>query len=404
MEDKSMSVTKLKVQTAYSSKHPVHKEITKHYFTVRAKDLPAGIPTGANARTPNGLNRRVYREVKESLLGRDGSVDGTFDLMNRGIICLANKVRRIDSHTYEIHCNDDEGIADGAHTYAIICGAQGEALPDEQYVEFQVRTGVCQTLRVDMSRGLNTGIQVKAHSLANLDGKYNWLKAELANEPYFDLIAWNESDRGSIDVREIICVLEALNIFVYPNDCSRHPVHAYEKISTAAIKFSEDFELHKDNLDESIYYRLRPLLRDALGLYDHIRHDFRDVYNSASIGRAGALDIIEQRKGKGRYDFPFANLPAKQHRLTKGAFYPIFAAFRNKVTVNKTTNQAQWQGGFNSVMELWRSVNIETARQTKNAIQIYGPKPDQIGKARGHWTTMHQAIELHILRSKGGEG
>ncbi len=398
-----MSVTRLTVQTAYSSKHPVHSEITKHYFTVRAKELPPGIPTGANARNPNGLNRRVYREVKESLLGRDASVEGTFDLMNRGIICLANKVRRINSHTYEIHCDDDQGIADGAHTYAIICEAQGEALPDHQYVEFQVRTGVCQTLRTDMSRGLNTGIQVKAHSLANLDGQYNWLKAELANEPYFDLIAWDESDHGSIDVREILCVLESLNIFDYPNKSGRNPVHAYEKMSVPVSKFSEDFDLHKDNLDESTYHKLRPLLRGALVLYDHIRHDFRDVYNSAAIGRAGALDVIEQRKGKQRYNFPFANLPPAQHRLTKGAFYPIFAAFRNKVAVDKTTKQAQWQGGFNSVMELWRSVNIETARQTKNAIQIYGPKPDQIGKARGHWTTMHQAIELHILRSKGVE-
>jgi len=397
-----MTVIRLTVQTAYSSKHPVHKEITKHHFTVRAKDLPPGIPVGANARDPNNLNRRVYREVQDSLMGRDRSVDGSFDLMNRGIICLANKVRRINSHNYEIHCADDEGIADGAHTYAIICEAQGEALPDHQYVEFQVRTGVCQTLRTDMSRGLNTGIQVKAHSLANLDGKFDWIKDELRNEMYFNLIAWNESDRGFVDVREVICILEAVNIIDYPNDSGRHPVHAYEKISTATNKFAADFDFHKDNLDDSTYHKLRPLLRGALVLHDYIKHNFRDVYNTAALGKAGALDIIRWKR-KGRYSFPFAALPGSSYQLTKGATYPILAAFRNKVRINRKTQQAEWIDGFDSVLELWRSVGPECARQTKDAVAIYGRKPDQIGKARGHWTTLHQAVELHILRSKGVE-
>lgn len=397
-----MSVTRhrLSVTEARIVKHPVFTEIKKHYFTIRAKDLPSGIRTEANARNPNGLNRRVYREVHESLMGRQ-ALEGTFDLMNKGIICLAKNVRRIDDHTYDINCGDGEGIADGAHTYKIICDAQSDPeMPDEQFVEFQVRTGVCPDLITDMARGLNSGIQVKPHSLANLDGKYEWLKDELATEPYFDRIAWKESDKGGVDVRELICVLEALNVFDFPNDSGRHPIQSYEKISAPATKFSDDTDRHRANLIGSTYYKLRPLLRDALVLYDHIRHDFRDVYNAASLGRAARLDIIDWRQGKRRYDFPFAGLPDSRYRLTKGALYPIFAGFRNKVGVNKTTGQAQWIGGFDSVLELWRSVGTETALQTKNAVKLYGRKPDQIGKSRGHWANMHQTIELHILRQR----
>ena len=390
----------LKVAECHESKHPNYPEISRHYFTVRAKDLPAGIPFGANAREPNNINRAVYKGVRESLLGRDSAVDGTFDLMNRGIICLASNVQRIGKGMYEIDCAEDEGIADGGHTYKIICDAQCEAdFPDEQYVEVQVRTGVCRSLRTDISRGLNTGIQVAAHSIANLDGKFEWLKEELRSADYFESIKWKESDRRPIDVQHIICALEALNVLDYPNDSGRHPVHSYEKISEATNRFTVDFNNHRDDIEASTYHRLRPILRGALVLHDYIRRDFRDIYNAAELGKAGALDVIKKKK-KGQYSFPCAALPDSTHVLARGASFPILAAFRNKVRINPKSRQAEWSNGFNSVLDLWQSAGAELARQTKDAVLIYGRKPDQIGKARGHWKTLHQALELHMLRPK----
>lgn len=395
----SKTTHKMRVAEARRVKHPVFPEIEKHYFTVRAKDLPNGIRTDANARDPKRLNRRVYREVHESLMGRD-AVEGTFDLMNKGIVILATKVRRIDDNNYEIVIDDGQGIVDGGHTYKLVCEAQEDPeMPDEQYVEVQVRTGIDEGLITDIARGLNTGIQVKDHSIANLDGKYDWIKDELRNESYVNRIAWEESDEGDYDVRDLICVLEAFNIFDFPNDGGKHPVQAYEKWSVPTAKFSEDFDEHKGK-PTSKYQRLRPLLRDALVLYDRIRHDFRSVYNTAGLGLAGGLDIIEERRGKKRFDFPFAGLPENQYRLTKGALYPIFAAFRNKVEIDPDTDNARWKDGFNSVLELWSSVGPEIAQQTKEAIKNYGHKPDVLGKNRGHWTNMHQTIELHMLRAQ----
>lgn len=402
----STTTHKLRVAEARRVKHPVFPEIEKHYFTVKAKDVPNGISTDANARDPKGLNRRVYREVHESLMGRDSVVEGTFDLMNKGIVCLAQNVRRIDDNTYELTIEDGQGIVDGGHTYKIICDAQEDPeMPDQQYVEFQVRTGVEQDLITDIARGLNTGIQVKDHSIANLDGKYDWIKDELRHESYVNRIAWEESDDGDYDVRDLICILEALNVFDFPNDGGKHPVQAYEKWSVPTSKFSSDYDEHK-GAATSKYQRLRPLLKDALVLFDRIRHDFRGVYNSSGLGLGGALDIIEERKGKKRFDFPFAGLPEDQYRLTKGALYPIFAAFRNKVMIDDQTGNAQWAGGFASVLSLWKDVGPEIAQQTKEAIKNYGHKPDVLGKNRGHWTNMHQTIELHMLRAelkKGGK-
>jgi len=396
----SATTHRLRVAEARRIKHPIFQSIEKHYFLVCAKDVPGGIRTDANARDPEGLNRRVYREVHESLMGRDAT-PGTFDLMNKGIVCLAQSVRRIDDHNYEIEIRDGQGIVDGGHTYKIVCDAQTDpSIPDEQFVEFQVRTGVDDRLITDISRGLNTGMQVKDHSIANLAGKFDWIKDELSDEPYFDRIAWKESDSGDYDIRDIICVLEAMNVFDFPNHDSVHPIAAYEKWSVPTKKFADDFDACEGDLTKSKYAKLRPILKDALELFDIVRREFRDVYNAADLGNAGALDIMEEARGKTKaFDFPFAGLEPAPYRLTKGALYPIFAAFRNAVRVSPDGNAA-WAGSFDAVKGLWKSVAPELAKQTKQAIKDYGHKPDVIGKNRGHWTNMHQTVELHILRQR----
>ena len=178
----SLTTHKLRVVEARRVKHPTYPEIEKHTFTVRAKDLPSGIRTDANARDPVGLNRRVYREVEESLFNRF-AFPGIFDLMNKGITILANKVKRIDEGNYEIDVLDGQGIVDGGHTYKIICdGQEDPELPLDQHVDLHVRTGIDPEMISEISRGLNTGMQVKPHSLDHLDGKYEWVKDELKNE------------------------------------------------------------------------------------------------------------------------------------------------------------------------------------------------------------------------------
>ena len=396
-----MSTTshKLRVVEVRRLKHPTYPEIEKHTFVVLAKDLPSGIRTDANARDPAGLNRRVYREVNESLFNRSVAFPGIFDLMNKGITILANKVKRIDEQNYEIEIAEGQGIVDGGHTYKIICDAQSEVdLPDDQHVDLHVRTGINEDMISEISRGLNTGMQVRPHSLDNLEGKYEWVKAILADETYFKKIAWRESDKGDYDVRDLIAVMEAMNIFDFPNDSGSHPIQAYEKWSIPTDKFSKDADEHKKDITKSKYYRLRNILRDALVLYDHIRHDFRDVYNDAKIGTGGKLDIVEQAHGDRKFEFPFARLSASKYRLTKGALFPIFAGFRNMVVLNEETGDAEWKGGFAAVIDLWKYSAPEICRATKDAIKDIGHKPDQLGKNRGHWSNMHKTVELFILR------
>jgi AIPR protein len=397
----SVETHTLRVVEARRIKHPIFPHIEKHYFLVQASDIPLGIGTKANARGPSGMNRHVYRDVRKSLLGED-SVVGSFDLMNKGIVCLANSVRRIDDNTYELEIDDSQGIVDGGHTYQIICNAKnGPEIPVEQHVEFQVRTGVPKDLVADISRGLNTGIQVAAHSLANLDGKFDWVKTLVEKEKWANNIAWNESDDADLDVRDLIAALEAMNIFDYPNDKGRHPVSSYEKWSIPLTNFAKDAETHKADFTKSTYYRLSPILVDALKLSDHIRREFRDRYNDLfPHGKAAKLDIVEDAGKDKSFEFFYSGAPQSRYRLTKGALFPIFAAFRNAVEIDPITGFARWSGGFSSVVALWNQVAPELISMTKQATKDLGSKPDVLGKNRGHWNSMHQTIELHILRAE----
>lgn len=379
--------------------HPAHKDVEKYWFTVPAREFPVGISTGANARDPVGLNRRVYRDVKESLKGHSAPL-GIFDLMNKGITILADQVRLVDKEKgyYDVVVDDELGIVDGAHTAKIIEEGQNEdSIPEEQHVEVYVRTGLPEKFISEIAKGLNTGIQVRSQSIYAIDGVFDWLQKEVDGKSFAPLISWRESDDGEYDVRDLIGVLELFNVFDFPNNENKHPVSAYEKWSVPLEKFAQDFNGHPDK-KKSKYHRLRPLLLDALRLHDIIRSEFRKIHNSQG-GLAGRLKIVEEASARRKeFEFPFSGAAPSKYRLTKGALYPILAAFRNCVEIDRSTGQAKWVDGFDGVLEVWEEAGPELVSEMMQAIRDHGPNPDVIGKNRGVWSNMHKTLELRMLR------
>ena len=394
------SVRRFRVSEARRITHPVFPTIEKYWFSVPANRLPENIGTAVNARDPVGLNRRVYRDVRESLEGIT-TVPGTFDLMNKGITILADSVKLVDKEKqiYDVTIDDEiGGIVDGAHTASIISESNADGTtPAEQHVEVYIRTGIDESIVPDIAKGLNTGMQVAPKSIFNLGNTFNWLKEEVANEPYAKMIAWKESDAFEYDVRDLIGVLETMNVFDYPNAGGKHPIAAYEKWSIPLQKFAEDFEEHKEDLSESKYHSLRPILKEALALFDRIRHDFKSLHNENG-GAAGKLNIVESAsKTKGAFEFPFSGLTAEEYRLTKGAAYPILAAFRNLVEVDENTGMAQWVGGYKNVLKVWKEAGPELVKETFEATKEVGRNPDTLGKSRKHWDNLHMKVRLRVL-------
>lgn len=393
---------RFEVSEARSVKHPTLPNVYKHTLLVPAHLFPRDVPSGSNLREPVGMNRQVYKDVKASLEGKEAR-PGTFDLLNLGITIIAEEVNLVEKKIFDILIDDEYGIANGGHTTQLIYDCQDEdSIAEGQHVEVKVITGIdgpdSHTLRVDIARGQNTGISVQPQSIFELDGAFDSLKEIIKDEEWAGDVAFKESDRKDIDVRELIAALELMNVTDFPPREAKHPISAYEKWSTPLKKFGEDYEEHRDDPNARKYAAFEPILLDTLKLYDHIRRDFLRVYNETIGGRAGNLRIVEKASGSTvRYRFRYAKLDDHEQRLTKGATYPILGAFRNFVQINKDTGLAEWQGGFENVMESWKLLAPLLVSETKLAIKDIGNAPDSLGKNRNHWANLFKTVRLHVV-------
>ena len=139
-------------------------------------------------------------------------------------------------------------------------------------------------------------------------------------------------------------------------------------------------------------------MHDALLLYDHIRRDFRDLHNESG-GRAGRMNIVDEAGKNRMLDFPFAQLEPNKYRLTKGAAYPMLAAFRNMVEVDDSGN-VEWRGGFKAVLRLWK----EAVRYCDRDLQRYR---GHRAHTRSPWEEsealegyLHMKLQLRLLRAQ----
>ena len=372
---------------------PVFDGLRRYVFVVPVKDLPKGLPTDANARSQK-LNTRVAREIKESLFDIDCE-KSTFHLKNNGITILAEKVQRSknDDQKYRVEIDEGQGIVDGAHTYKIIVEAQedNEGLPDDQYVSIDILTGIESDWIADISGGRNTTVQVARMSIENLKGRFDWMKEELREEPYYGKIGWEENDSGEFDARDLIALLSMFNVDLYPNDGESHPAPAYSGKEQVLKRFQSD---------RSSFESMRPLLKDILVLHDTIRCDYRSIWN-AQMGknsRAGGMSISEKRRKQGElWSFIFTG-QRSEYRMVNGALYPILAAFRWFVRKHPDTGLAYWRDGFEDVLDAWENCSLPLLKATNEMSRELGYKPNAIGKSVAHWRSLHQLVAMRDLQ------
>lgn len=364
--------------------------IERHLLFVSVRSVPVGIPLDPNARVPN-VRRRIYRDIEQSLLDRD-TVPGSFHLKHKGITIIADSVTKENEDLYTISLGENHGIVDGGHTYELITkNLENEELPEKQFVKFEILTGVPAEWIVEIAGGLNTSLQVQPASLDNLAGRFDWIKDEIGNEPYFNSIAWRENESGEFDARDIISILTCFNIELFPNDPNNgdsHPVVAYEKKSKALELFEENPES---------YEQLRPILKEILVLHDTIRLESQRLYNEAG-GKYGNLSFVEA-KSRGEYTFPFISETGK-YRLMNGALYPMLGAFRWQVEKDPKSGKCRWRGGFRNVLRLWQASAPELLRATVQTSVELGRNPNAIGKSRNHWSNLYTRVALRDLQSK----
>lgn len=367
--------------------------IDRHIFFVPVRSVPKDLPLDPNARVPSDIRKRVYKEIERSLLDDDESQPGSFHLKHKGITVVAQRVSRKSEDEYLVAIGEGYGILDGGHTYELIIRhLDDDSLPANQFVKFEVLTNIPSDWITDIAGGLNTSVQVQPMSLDALAGKFDWIKDEIKDEPYFEDIAWREGEDGLLDARDIVGILTCFNIGIFPNGGSDQiPVVAYER-KAAALQLFED--------RPETYRRLRPILKDMLVLHDTIRRDAREIWNTEEHGKAGNLSFVE-KKGRGDFLFPFTR-QRSPYRLMNGALYPMLGALRWMVEDDPSTGNVRWRGGFPRVLELWRACAVELMRMTVQANTELGRSPNALGKSRNHWANLHARVAMRDLMAQTG--
>jgi hypothetical protein len=368
-------------------------QVETHIFRVRAVDLPAGIPDDANPREPN-LNRQVYRRVRDSLLGSQGT--GSFHLKHGGIVLVADKVEKLSNDDYRLSFDPEvkQGIANGNHSYQLILKSQKtDIIPEDQYIEIKVHTGVPPALVPDLADGLNTSMQVREESLADLRNQFDWLKKGcLSSHPFaLDAIAWHEGNDGEYDVREIIGLLMAL-------DPSRYPLEDPVGIENTYARLSSVFRSYL--VDPSRVERLAPITLEALELYEYIRYTAIKVWK----GHFRAT-LLADRKKTTEFVFPFlldrnGKPKSSDARLTKAAAIPCFAAFRALVEL-PDDGPVTWRYSFDEIKAMWDQYGGEVLREVHDAVtRQHGNNPHYAGRDVMLYRATTKTLELADLRRR----
>lgn len=393
MKNKTPNTNIICLKTDYSRRFPDPLNLLtdagpyniEHFVLLcKASDIPAGISKKPNPRQQR-IDYGIYKEIRGSL---ENYEDPTFHLKNKGITLLAHKVKMSeDKKTAIVYLGEGDGIADGAHTYEIILATQrSKTCPENQYIRFEIITGISRDMGIDITEGLNTAVQVEAASLDNLRERFEWIKDTIKDMPYADKIAYMQNENKDYDIRDIISFLTLFNIKHFSS--SNHPKMAYVSKAKCLLLYEENQES---------YEMLRPILKDILYLSDYVHVKGRERYNAEIGGSAGAMKGVFTTRKRGMHKLIFMPSEIKS-KLFSSSLLPILGALRILVEKKNNDKCYSWRlESFDKVLEFFDEIAPKMITTTYKTSLIYGRKPNPIGKDDNHWDNLYKTAALHYL-------
>jgi hypothetical protein len=399
----NVNLTKVILKTDYSRRFPDPLNnsldtdpynIEHHILLVKAIDVPSGISLDCNPRKQK-IDSGIYKDVQKSL---EDNSEPTFHLKNKGITMFAHKVdisedKKVVTAYLAVPAGGiPDGIADGGHTYQIVLDSKSKnKCPDNQYLKFEIMTGVPDKKKAEIIGGLNTAVQVQEATLLNFEKEFDWIKETISKMSYADKIAYMQNEKGDFDIRDIIAFLTLFNV-EHPDLKGRTPKEAY--VSKAAC-------LHLYESNKESYLMLRPLIKDILCLHDYIHLNLGKLYNkekreSGSKGRAHGMEGVFDKKERG-VKFIFLG-EESQYKLFDGTLYPIFGAMRYLIEKKEGAKVYSWKlESFDEVKKVFDSVATDLLTATYNVCLANGRKPNPVGKDENHWGYLYQIVKSAYL-------
>lgn len=359
---------------------------------VDVMNLPDDIPMKTNPREQK-LTTAVAKKIRRSLLAEDGA--NNFYLLNRGLLLSAAQVA-FNNYNNELTIlfEDDElhGDVDGGHTYKIIKECRDQLAPGQQYVKLEILTGI-EGMFQDLADARNSSVQVKDQSIAELRNQFDIVKRALDKEPFYKEVYFEENAEGSIDVGEIMQVLNMFNIDRYPvSDLSNFPTSSYSGKKSCIDYYLKQYRAFGETLDNP-YVKMIPIMPAIFRLFDKVETGMSSFYTEANPGgHYGATKGVVVAKDDSKFYSKFGD-SAMDLSTPSGFIYPIVGAFRALV-VEGGDGYYRWKS--NPFMIL-KKVGKDLVSTTVDRSRSLGNNPNAVGKDSGNWKTLFMSVLIEVM-------
>lgn len=373
------------------------KTIIRRWIKINVDELKKSLDlenwTEVNPREQN-LNSKPAKAMKLTLTGDKRDI---FHLLNRGISisaaeCSVKNIKDKKEVILILNNIEEHGIFDGGHSYKVLIENVNKAkVLGVKHVMLEVFTGVEEIL-TDLARSRNTSTQVKEKSLANLEGKFDFIKSTLCKQCFFNNISWVENDNGNISVNYIIQILTAFN----KNLSDKSMPKTYSGAGACETAYIREFDLNIENNQlNNIYYKLTPLYTDIFELVDYILVKLPTIYNSngyySDKGRFGNLRGITFKQDFYPLLFTPGNVTSS-YKIPNALFFPILGAMRQLYKEGK-------DGFFEWIIPPKKVFDELGPKLVQKVMGYYFDKQgivNDMGKSLGLWTDTFEIVRAYL--------
>ena len=348
--------------------------------------------TEVNPRQQN-LKSKPAKEMRLTLNGDERDI---FHFLNRGISisaldCTVKDIKDKKEVTIVLRNVNEHGIFDGGHSFKVLMDALNNSkIIGSKHVMLEVFTGV-EDILFDLARSRNTSTQVKEKSLANLEGKFDFVKDALKNECFYNNISWVENDDGDITISYIIQILTAFNSKLEHKSIPK----TYSGAGSCETAYLREYNKNKDNMINNIYYKLTPLYSDIFKFVDYVLVLLPQIYNKngyeSESGNFGKLRGITYNPDF--YPLLFSpNNKRTSYKIPNPLFFPILAAMR-RLYKEDENGMYEWIINPKTVFD-----DISDKLVTK-VMGYYFEKNrfvNEMGKSLGLWIDTYELVNAYL--------
>lgn len=380
-----------------------NSERTKYVCYVQASSIPQEFDEWmeTNPREQK-MTTNVAEGIKKSL-----AENPFFHELNRGIL-MSVQGASYDNRTDELKITLDDptihGNIDGGHTLRAILDAKIRNDLPEQYVFFEIFTGIDSP--VELAAARNTSVQVDLKSIAELEKSFDVIKGVLSSLSFAERIQYkmnehyqNDKDAEKIsviDIREIIAIIAMFSQSIYPYKTSTgtlsetQPVQCYSGKEASLRKFlrlgSSKEEEQKKNREKMIK-DMSPILMDIFKLWEAIEFNFA-LQAGNTNRRYGTRKYSKYNSGKTVGHSMFEQEPL-QYLVPKGIMYPLVGSFRALVQIDNTTKKYYWK---KDPIVVWDEIG---EKLVAIILDEKVENPDAIAKNGNLWSNLFKEVYIY---------